>query len=198
MNEAETRAEYIDPKLKESGWGEIEGSKIHREFHITDGKIQTGGTRAKPEIADYILVYKNRKIGVIEAKAENLEATEGVAQAKAYAQKLQIDYTYATNGREIYEISMITGKEGLVDKFPAPEELWNRINAKTNEWKEKFASVPNEGEYGKRYYQEIAINNVLNAVVEKKERILLAMATGTGKTAIAFQIAWKLFQTPGL
>jgi len=195
MNEAETRAEYIDPKLKESGWGEIEGSKIHREFHITDGKIQTGGTRAKPEIADYILVYKNRKIGVIEAKAENLEATEGVAQAKAYAQKLQIDYTYATNGREIYEISMITGKEGLVDKFPAPEELWNRINAKTNEWKEKFASVPNEGEYGKRYYQEIAINNVLNAVVEKKERILLAMATGTGKTAIAFQIAWKLFQT---
>lgn len=195
MNEAETRAEYIDPKLKESGWGEVEGSKVHREFHITDGKIQTGGTRAKPEIADYILVYKNRKIGVIEAKAENLEATEGVAQAKVYAKKLQIDYTYASNGREIYEMSMKTGKEGLVDKFPTPEELWNRINAKTNEWKEKFASVPNEGEYGKRYYQEIAINNVLNAVAEKKERILLAMATGTGKTAIAFQIAWKLFQT---
>jgi type I restriction enzyme R subunit len=195
MNEAETRAEYIDPKLKESGWGEVEGSKVHREFHITDGKIQTGGTRGKPEIADYILVYKNRKIGVIEAKAENIEATEGVAQAKAYAQKLQIDYTYASNGREIYEISMKTGKEGLVDKFPTPEELWNRINAKTNEWKEKFASVPNEGEYGKRYYQEIAINNVLSAVAEEKTRILLTMATGTGKTAIAFQIAWKLFQT---
>src|SRR3989338_1234236 len=157
MNEAETRAEYIDPKLKESGWGESEGSKIHREFHITDGKIQTGGTRAKPEIADYILVYKNRKIAVIEAKAENLEATEGAAQAKAYAKKLQIDYTYASNGKEIYEISMKTGKEGLVDKFPAHEELWKRINAKTNEWKEKFFSVPNEGEYGKRYYQEIAI-----------------------------------------
>jgi type I restriction enzyme R subunit len=195
MNEAETRAEYIDPKLKENGWGEVDGSKIHREFHITDGKIQTGGTRGKPEIADYILVYKNRKIAVIEAKAENLGATEGVAQAKAYAQKLQIDYTYASNGREIYEISMETGKEGLIDKFPTPEELWNRINAKTNEWKEKFSSVPNEGEYGKRYYQEIAINNVLNAVAEKKERILLTMATGTGKTAIAFQIAWKLFQT---
>ncbi|MBU4347172.1 DEAD/DEAH box helicase family protein [Patescibacteria group bacterium] len=195
MNEAETRAEYIDPKLKESGWGEVEGSKVHREFHITDGKIQTGGTRGKPEIADYILVYKNRKIGVIEAKAENLEATEGVAQAKAYAKKLQIDYTYASNGKEIYEISMKTGKEGLVDKFPTPEELWNRINAKANEWKEKFSSVPNEGEYGKRYYQEIAINNVLNAVAEEKTRILLTMATGTGKTAIAFQIAWKLFQT---
>ncbi len=195
MNEAETRAEYIDPKLKESGWGETEGSKVHREFHITDGKIQTGGTRDKPEIADYILVYKNRKIGVVEAKAENLEATEGVAQAKAYAKKLQIDYTYASNGKEIYEISMKTGEEGLVDKFPTPEELWNRINAKANEWKEKFSSVPNEGEYGKRYYQEIAINNVLNAVAEEKTRVLLTMATGTGKTAIAFQIAWKLFQT---
>jgi len=108
MNEAETRAEYIDPKLKASGWGEVEGSKILREFRITDGRIQTGGTRAKPEIADYILVYKNRKIGVIEAKAENLEASEGVAQAKVYAQKLQIDYTYATNGKEIYEMSMKT------------------------------------------------------------------------------------------
>jgi len=195
MNESETRAEYIDPKLKASGWGEVEGSKILREFRITEGKIQVGGTRAKPEIADYVLVYKNRKIGVIEAKAENLEATEGVAQAKAYAQKLQIDYTYATNGKEIYEISIKNGKEGNISDFPTPDELWNKIFFDQNEWKEKFANVPNEGEYGKRYYQEIAINNVLNALAEEKNRILLTMATGTGKTAIAFQIAWKLFQT---
>jgi type I restriction enzyme R subunit len=195
MNESETRAEYIDPKLKSSGWGEIEGSKIHREFRITDGRIQIGGTRGKPEIADYILEYKNRKIGVIEAKAENLEATEGVTQAKAYAGKLQINYTYATNGKEIYEISMKTGKERDIDSFPTPDELWNKTYSDQNEWKEKFASVPNEGEYGKRYYQEIAINNVLSAVAEEKTRILLTMATGTGKTAIAFQIAWKLFQT---
>jgi len=93
MNESETRAEYIDPLLKASGWGEGE-SKVLREFRVTDGKIQIGGTRGKPEIADYILVYKNHKIGVIEAKAENLSVTEGVAQAKAYAQKLHIDYTY--------------------------------------------------------------------------------------------------------
>src|SRR3989344_9368317 len=111
MNESETRAEYIDPKLKSSGWGIIEGSKVLREFRITDGRIQIGGTRGQPEIADYILVYKNRKIGVIEAKAENLETTEGVAQAKAYAEKLQIDYTYATNGMEIYEMSMNNGQE---------------------------------------------------------------------------------------
>ncbi|WKZ24582.1 MAG: DEAD/DEAH box helicase family protein [Patescibacteria group bacterium] len=195
MNEAETRAEYIDPKLKASGWGEVDGSKVLREFRITDGKIQIGGIRSKPEIADYILVYKNQKIGVIEAKAETLAAAEGVAQAKAYAEKLQIDYTYATNGKEIYAISMKTGEEGEITSFPTPDELWNKTFADWNEWKSKFSSVPNEGEYGKRYYQEIAINNVLKAVAEEKERILLTMATGTGKTAVAFQVAWKLFET---
>ena len=195
MNESETRAEYIDPKLKASGWGEIEESKVLREFRITDGKIQTGGMRGKPEIADYILVYKNRKIGVIEAKAENLSETEGAAQAKAYAQKLQIDYTYSTNGRKIYEISMKSGKEQNIDGFPTPDELWNKTFSDQNDWKEKFDYITLEGENGKRYYQEIAINNVLNSVAEEKNRILLTMATGTGKTAVAFQVAWKLFQT---
>ena len=195
MNEAETRAEYIDPKLKASGWGEIEGSKILREFRITEGRIQIGGTRAKPEIADYILVFKNQKLAVIEAKQENLSATEGVAQAKAYAEKLMIEHTYATNGKEIYQISMKNGKEGYVEKFPTPEELWNVVYSDQNEWKEKFASIPLEGELGKRYYQEIAINNAINAIAENKKRILLTLATGTGKTAIAFQIAWKLYQT---
>jgi len=195
MNESETRAEYIDPKLKAKGWGEVEESKVLREFRITDGRIQAGGNRAKPEIADYILVYRNRKIGVIEAKAENLEVGEGVAQAKSYAEKLQIDYTYATNGKEIYELSMKNGQEGSIADFPTPDELWNKTFSDQNKWKEKFASVPNEGEYGKRYYQEIAINNILSAVAEEKNRILLTMATGTGKTAVAFQVAWKLFQT---
>ena len=85
MNEAETRAELIDPKLTASGWGVVPDSKVLREFHITAGKIQTGGLRAKPMIADYILVYKNRKIGVIEAKSDQQVVGEGVAQAKAYA-----------------------------------------------------------------------------------------------------------------
>ncbi|TSC91407.1 MAG: type I restriction enzyme, R subunit [Parcubacteria group bacterium Licking1014_17] len=202
MNEAETRAEYIDPKLKASGWGEVEGSKILREFRITEGRILTGGIRAKPEIADYILVFKNQKLAVIEAKQENLSATEGVAQAKAYAEKLKIEHTYATNGKEIYQISMKTGKEGYIEKFPTPEELWNTVysdppagEAGQNKWKEKFASIPLEGELGKRYYQEIAINNATNAIAENKKRILLTLATGTGKTAIAFQISWKLYQT---
>src|SRR3989344_6492011 len=126
MNESETRAEYIDPMLKASGLGEVEGSKVLREFRITDGKIQTGGTRAKPEIADYILVYKNQKIGVIEAKAEDLPVTEGVAQAKAYAEKLHIAHTYATNGKEIYGISMKTGEEGTEAEFSTPDELRNK------------------------------------------------------------------------
>lgn len=195
VNESETRAEYIDPKLKASGWGVAEGSKVLREFRITDGKIQTGGVRGKPEIADYILVYNNHKIGVIEAKAEDLEVAEGVVQAKTYAEKLQIDFTYATNGKEIYEISMRAGREATVLNFPTPQELWDKTFSDHNEWKEKFAAIPAEGENGKRYYQELAINNVLDAVAENKSRILLTMATGTGKTAVAAQIAWKLFQT---
>ncbi|KKS30791.1 MAG: Type I restriction system, subunit R, partial [Candidatus Amesbacteria bacterium GW2011_GWA2_42_12] len=195
MNESETRAEYIDPMLKASGWGEVEGSKVLREFRITEGKIQTGGTRAKPEIADYILVYKNQKLAVIEAKALELPATEGAAQAKAYAGKLHIEYTFATNGKEVYQISMKSGQEGPVEKFPTPDELWSKTYSDQNEWKEKFAAVPIEGDHGKRYYQELAINNALDAVAEERSRILLTMATGTGKTAVAAQIAWKLFQS---
>jgi type I restriction enzyme R subunit len=195
MNEAETRAGLIDPKLKESGWGEVEGSKILREYYFTDGRIQTGGTRSKPEIADYILVYNNQKLAVIEAKSAELQPTEGLTQAKIYADKLKIEYTYSTNGKEIYEVCMKTGKEQYVPHFPTPTELWDKLYSDHNEWKEKFASIPLEGSYGRRYYQEIAVNRTLNAIAEKKDRLLLTLATGTGKTAIAFQIAWKLFQT---
>jgi type I restriction enzyme R subunit len=198
MNEAETRAGYIDPKLKASGWGEIEGSKILREYRFTDGKIHPGGVRGKPEIADYILVYKNQKLAVIEAKQESSPVTEGVTQAKAYAQKLKIDYAYSTNGHKIYEISMATGREGPIDRFPSPEELWNKTYSSYNEWKEKFAAIPFEdinGTKKARYYQEIAINKTLEAIAEGKQRVLLTLATGTGKTHIAFQVAWKLFHS---
>jgi type I restriction enzyme R subunit len=195
MNEAETRAELIDPLLKDSGWGVVEGSKVLREFHITEGQIQLDGKRGKKEIADYILVYNNQKLAVIEAKSENTGATEGVAQAKSYAEQLTINYTYSTNGHDIYEISMKTGKEKYVAAFPTPEQLWNNTFSDHNEWKEKFASVPLEGDKGKRYYQEIAINKTVNAIAEERNRILLTLATGTGKTVVAFQIVWKLFQT---
>ncbi|MEK7598030.1 MAG: DEAD/DEAH box helicase family protein [Patescibacteria group bacterium] len=198
MNEAETRAEYIDPKLKDSGWGEVEGSKILREYRITEGRILVGGTRSKPEIADYILVYKNQKLAVIEAKKLESSKTEGFGQAKDYSTKLQIQFAYSTNGKEIYQVDMKTGKEDDVLNFPTPEELWNKVFSDQNEWKEKFTTVPYEdigGTKKMRYYQEIAVNNTLSAIAENKQRILLTLATGTGKTFIAFQIAWKLFQT---
>lgn len=198
MNEAETRAELIDPKLAASGWGVVPDSKVLREYHITAGKIQTGGGRAKPLIADYVLVYKNRKVGIIEAKSALQEVGEGVAQAKLYAHKLDIDFTYSSNGREIYEISMESGNEGLITAFPTPDELWNKTFSDQNEWKNRFDSIPFEtvgGTKGVRYYQELAVANSLNAIAENKQRILLTLATGTGKTFIAFQITWKLFQT---
>lgn len=198
MNEAETRAELIDPKLRACGWGVVEGSKVLREYQITAGKIQTGGGRGRREIADYVLVYKDIKLAVIEAKSDELEVGEGVMQAKKYAEKLQLDTTYSTNGKEIYQICMKTGEEGLVSDFLSPEELWNKTFAEQNEWREKFANVPFEdkgGTWQLRYYQEIAVKNTLEALASGKDRILLTLATGTGKTAIAFQIAWKLFQT---
>lgn len=198
MNEAETRAELIDPKLKVCGWGIVEGSKILREYNITAGKIQTGGIRAKMLTADYVLVYKGIKLAVIEAKSDVLEVGEGVAQAKLYAHKLQLETTYSTNGKEIYSICMKTGKEGLINNYPTPEEIWNKTFAVENEWREKFSAIPFEDKSGTwqlRYYQEIAVNNAMEAIANKKQRILLTLATGVGKTAISFQIAWKLFQT---
>jgi len=195
MNESETRAELIDPKLKACGWGVVEDSKILREYNITAGKIQTGGGRSKKLTADYVLVYKGIKLAIVEAKSADLEVGEGVAQAKQYADKLQLQTTYSTNGKEIYRICLKTGEEGIVSNYLTPDELWNKTFSEQNEWRDKFASIPEDGHFGKRFYQEIAINNALESVAKGKQRILLTLATGTGKTVVAFQIAWKLFQT---
>jgi type I restriction enzyme R subunit len=198
MNEAETRAELIDPKLKQSGWGVTEGSKILREYQITAGKIQTGGGRAKPLIADYVLVYQGRKLAAMEAKSDEREVGEGVAQAKNYAEKMRLAYTFASNGKEIYQICMQTGAEGLIAAFPTPDDLWKKTFSTRNQWLDKFNQVPFEDIGGTKkvhYYQEIAVNNAMAAIAGEKTRILLTLATGTGKTFIAFQVAWKLFQT---
>lgn len=199
MNEADTRAELIEPQLRASGWGEND-SRILREQNaqITAGKIQAGGARTKALWADFILEYKNRKLAAIEAKSDEVEVGEGVMQAKLYSQKLELRFAYSANGREIYEIEMGSGNEGLVPSFPTPEELWNRTFGDVSDWQEKFDSVPFEdvgGTRQPRYYQEIAVNNTMKAIADGKQRVLLTLATGTGKTFIAFQIAWKLFQT---
>jgi superfamily II DNA or RNA helicase/predicted GIY-YIG superfamily endonuclease len=198
MNEAETRAEHIDPALKAAGWGVVDGSRILREYHITPGRIKGMGRRGTPEIADYVLVYRNIKLAVNEAKAWDKAVTEGVAQAKAYAQKLEIRFTFSTNGQGIYGIDMETGIEGEVTHYPTPDELWNLTFAKQDRWRDYFAAIPFEdrgGYFQGRYYQDISIERVLEAIAAGDLRILLTLATGTGKTFIAFQIAWKLFHS---
>lgn len=198
MNEADTRANYIDPQLIKSGWGVEEDSKILREHPIAPGRIKGGGTHGKSSIADYVLVYKGRKLAVIEAKSNERQVGEGVAQAKDYANKLKLDYTYAANGKEIYEMCMKMGTEAPVNDFPTPVELWNRVFGDVNKWRDKFNNILFEnanGTKGARFYQEIAVNFAMDAIANNRERILLTLATGTGKTFIAFQIAWKLFKT---
>ncbi|MCU7853842.1 MAG: DEAD/DEAH box helicase family protein [Candidatus Thiodiazotropha sp. (ex Monitilora ramsayi)] len=201
MNEAETRAELIDPALKEAGWGVMEGSRVRREV-ITLGRLQGAGKRGKQDIADYVLFYKGQKLGVIEAKKKSLSDTEGLAQAKRYAERLQTRFTYSTNGVGIYQVDMQTGKEGHVDRYPTPDELWamtfGSSQSGKSDWRDRFGEVPFEDKGGfwqPRFYQHNAINKTLEAIAGGKERILLTLATGTGKTAIAFQIAWKLFHS---
>ena len=197
MNEAETRAELIDPALKAAGWGVVGDSRVRREV-ITLGRLQGAGKRASQDIADYVLVYRNQKLGVIEAKRRDLADTEGVDQAKKYSSKLQVRYAYSTNGHGIYQIDMQTGAEGHVATFPSPDELWALTFAEQNLWRDRFAAIPfedNGGQFQPRYYQEIAVRKTLDAIAEGRNRILLTLATGTGKTFIAFQLAWKLFQS---
>ncbi len=200
MNEAETRAEHIDPALKEAGWGVAEGSRIRREFPITLGRIEGQGRRGKPLTADYVLEYRNTKLAVVEAKAWDELVSEGAAQAKNYAEKLAIRHTYASNGQGIYAIDMETGREGELERYPTPDELWHLVFAKENAWRNRFAAIPfpdKSGTWSIRFYQEIAVNRVLEAIGEGKDRVLLTLATGTGKTSIAFQVAWKVFNARG-
>ena len=208
MNEAQTRLNRIDPKLRDAGWGVVPGSMIlvEQSAYIAPGRITTSGHK-NPKKADYILEYKGIKLAVIEAKSDELDVSYGVAQAKLYADALKIRFTYSTNGKKIRFIDMgVTDSDGKyiessrefeVDRFPTPQELWAMTFPQENAWRDKFNLEPLNRSGGRmpRYYQEIAINNVLNAVAEDRKRILLTMATGTGKTYTAFQICWKLTKT---
>lgn len=197
MNEAETRAELIDPALKAAGWGVVEGSRVRREV-ITLGRLQGAGKRASQDIADYVLFYRGQKLGVIEAKRRDLPDTEGVGQAKKYAEMLQTRFTYSTNGVGIYQIDMQSGAESYIDRYPTPDELWAETFAEKRVWRDRFGEIPFEdkgGQWQARYYQHNAINKTLESIANGQKRILLTLATGTGKTFIAFQLAWKLFHS---
>ena len=196
--EAETRADRIDPVLREAGWGVVEGSRVRREM-ICPGRIQAGGKRGKGLSCDYVLFHKGQKLAVLEAKRAGLSHREGVGQAKDYATRLGARFAYASNGLQWYGIDMTSGAEGdMLLPFPTPKELWDRIFTESNDWRDAFGAVEFERDGGKwepRYYQHKAIAAALEAIARGDRRILLTLATGTGKTSIAFQIAWKLFQS---
>ena len=197
MNESDTRRKKIDPKLKEALWEVTPDSAIYTEqsaYEIAPGRI--GHTERNPKKIDYLLVYKGIKIAIVEAKKDELDVSEGVPQAKEYAERMNIRFTYSCNGDKIWAIDMQTGKEGFVEAFPTPQELWDRLYPENNPLRDKLNAVPFNRDGGKspRYYQEIAVNNVMDAISRKQDRILLTLATGTGKTYIAFQICWKIFK----
>ncbi len=201
-NESETRAELIDPHLQQQGWAVVPESRIRREYPITKGRLLGCGKRAMPDKADYILQFNNRNVAVLEAKAEGCYYTEGLAQAKDYANRLNLRFAICTNGRKYY-MADLQGREDDIDEVPTPEELWNKLykiekqnNPNSFDWEQKFHKIPFEtkgGSWELRYYQQNAINEVLKAVATERKRILITLATGTGKTAVAFQIVWKLF-----
>jgi type I restriction enzyme R subunit len=196
-NEAETRAELIDPKLSEWGWISEGHLRIAREFQVAPGRIEGGGRLQQRQILDYLLIMRDRKLAVLEAKAESKPLTQGLAQAKMYADKLGVRFAYCTNGLGYFEVDMVTAVERAVDVLPSPQELWELSFSTEPQLKTELVSIPTEtngGLFTGRYYQDRAIEAVLGALSDGQRRILLTLATGTGKTYIAFQLAWKLFQ----
>lgn len=199
--EADTRGWRIDPALAAQGWegaAKVDGARVHREEMLWPGRIMSGGATNAPKPADYVLRMNGHVMAVMEAKRAALPYTEGRGQAYDYATRIGARFAYCTNGLRYHEIDMHSGQEREVDAVPSPQALWDRCYPTGNAWRDRFGQVPFETDGGKwqpRYYQAKAVNAVLEAIAENERRILLTLATGTGKTSIAFQIAWKLFQS---
>ena len=207
-NEAKTRKDLIDPKLRESGWFEHDW-QIDPEYKITAGRIHfdgMSGKRAKPVYADYLLRYSSSKpIAVIEAKAEDKHYLEGERQAKDYAKKLGIWFAYSTNGHEIEFFNLKSNTQKKVNKFHTPKKLWEMYlkELKLENISEKHQALIHdyydESSIGQRrrprYYQEKAINNAIEAILHGKKRVLITMATGSGKTFTSIQLVYKLWKT---
>jgi type I restriction enzyme, R subunit len=203
MSEADTSRTYITPALQEAGW-EKPPHFLNQEEYFTDGRLLPVGdgevaVRGDRKFADYVLYYqRDFKLAVVEAKEETLPAETGMQQAIEYAQILGLHFAYATNGLRIIEHDFTTGIERDIDRYPTPEELFARWREAEEIGDEELAArllqpyyaVPNKPA---RYYQEIAINRAVKAILKGDRRVLLTMATGTGKTFVAFQIAWKLW-----
>jgi type I restriction enzyme R subunit len=201
-SEADTCRKYVVPKLQAAGW-DNEPYSIAEQRTITDGRIVPRGQgflRKPPKRVDYLLRYRrDLPLAVVEAKAGYKTALDGVQQARQYAEMLGLKFAYATNGRELIEIDYFTGHERIIDEYPNPEHLWKRYQAGTG--LKATMSEPVLQPYnhavgkGERYYQQIAIGRIVEAIVKGQRRVLLTMATGTGKTAVAFQMCWKLWSS---
>ena len=199
--EADTCRKLVVPKLQSAGW-DSDPYSIAEQRTITDGRIVPVGKsfiRRPPKRVDYLLRYRRDfPLAVVEAKAEYRTAADALQQAKQYAEMLGLKFAYATNGAEIIEFDYFTGTETLINQYPTPDALWQRyrngkdlkVDAEIDQLLTPINFTLRQGE---RYYQEIAINRAVEAIVTGKPRILLTMATGTGKTAVAFQICWKLW-----
>lgn len=194
MTESDTRSKLIDPKLKESNWTE---NNIVREYFFTDGRKLIGNKRGKRYFVDYLLSFKNTNLAIIEAKADDKDPLDGLQQSINYAEKLKIDFVYATNGLKIYEHSLIEGNGKWVEDYPSPEELFERKFGKIDTKQESTITYPFhlEGGMKPRFYQQIAVQKSIEAIANNVDRILLTLATGTGKTYISFQIVYRLFQS---
>ena len=189
-SESDTRVKLIDPKIKESNWSE---NNIVREYYFTDGRKLIGNKRGKRYFVDYLLTYKNTNLAIIEAKAQTKDPLDGLQQSINYAQKLKIDFVYATNGDKIYEHSLIEGSGRWIAEYPTPDELFERKFGQIQFKEEKVITHPFYlSDKKPRFYQQIAVQKSIEAIASGKNRILLTLATGTGKTYIAFQIVYRL------
>ncbi len=199
LNEADTCRIYVTPKLQEAGW-ETSPHTIHEQKVFTDGRVLTTSgkpLRADKKRADYLLNYtRDFMIAVVEAKPEAEPAGTGMQQAKDYAEILGLKFAYATNGHGILEFDYTTGQEQELANFPTPKELWQRLKTAeglSDETADRLLTPAYLIGVKPRYYQEIAIHRAVQAILQGQRRCLLTMATGTGKTVVAFQIAWKLW-----
>ncbi len=192
-SEADTRANFIDPALAAAGWS---AGQIRREYHFTDGRKLAGNQRGSRCFVDYLLHAHNRHLAIIEAKKRNAHPTEGLQQAQAYAAKLRVRFIYATNGERIYAFDMEEGRGDYVSGYPSPQQLLARCADNTTHLAETLRAIPFhlEAGFAPRYYQELAVHAATDAIGNGEQRLLLTLATGTGKTFIAFQIVHKLFQ----
>ena len=191
-SESDTRSKYIDPKLRVSAWSE---AHIIREYSFTDGRKWIGGTRWKRKYADYVLTHNGVKLALIEAKKYERDLTEGLEQVKEYGKCLHLRFVYTSNGKEIYEFDLEEWRWQKLEYFPSPDELFEKIYGELDVKKHTLLSEPFLlSEKKPRYYQEIAIQKTMETIAEDQKRILLTLATWTGKTVIAFQIVYKLFQ----